>query len=205
MQLEFSVTKSPDSVKRPADGFHWLQFISHYFEDENGNEVVTNRFIKNRQVAKDWCFFCLSPIKKGQFKIDTIEQTAVFDQVATYPAKAPVRRTAKEVSIFDARLRRAERQEHHKRSHFYDTYLIYDSGKNDGRVLYHIEWQEIQRLQNGAFNGASTYEVTLGDKTNKLPPYAQGNSLYWAYAGRNAKGAFESVLLVRNPIPIQNR
>jgi hypothetical protein len=127
-----------------------------------------------------------------------------YDSKYGIPNEGKVHREAKELTIYDKPTPRTTTTKRIKtRTHYFDTFLL-----SEGKVYYHLQWQLVA-TNIGEKDGKTVWKVEYagikGEPANKLPPWAQGDTLHGGNLPNGKYGGPGTEIVYTNPIPKENR
>jgi hypothetical protein len=186
IQLTFTSTLDP------VDDVHWLQFITRYWKDKNGNIAMyvasTNEwqqgFLYNETGTEKW-------------HLDTQNLTEAYYDLSG----GAQGRSERSISIFDkpgaAKINTGDQESWA----LFDTYLVVN-----GKPIYHVTWKRFGRLSGGSWT-MSYVDIAVSAVTTGLPEWAETDKLLLGYASYdpNANPQLSEKKETNNPVPANLR
>jgi hypothetical protein len=186
--IQLTFTSNLDAV----DDVHWLQFITRYWKDKDGNlapyvsatEKWQQGILRNETGMEKW-------------HLDTESLTEAFYDVGG----GSFSRSERSISIFDAPEVKWVDSTDKEAWSLFDTYLVVN-----GKPVYHVTWERFGRRVSGKWT-MSYQNINGAAVTTGLPTWAETDKLLLGYMtfDPNANPPLSDKKEADNPIPASLR
>jgi hypothetical protein len=187
--IELKFTSSLDAV----DDVHWLQFLTRYWIDQNGN-VITN-YVAASEKEFQGILYNESGLEKWHLDTESLTE-AYYDMSGGTQG-----RSERTISIFDKPSAGRVNTSDKEAWALFDTYLVVN-----GKPVYHVTWKRFGRKVSGTWT-VSYENITGKAVTTGLPSWAETDKLLIGYTTHDptANPGLSGVKEVNNPVPASFR